>query len=98
MAGNLQDGKGRFTVNRTTSSDIVKIFTFSIQDTGLRAIKITQLSLISFQTCLQKLSVLSIRDNQIVTLSARSPYNALSGCTLRTSKEETGPSDDRNAK
>lgn len=34
------------------------------------------------QTCREKLSVLSAADNQIVTLSARSPYNALSGCSI----------------
>lgn len=34
------------------------------------------------QTCRDKLSVLSVADNQIVTLSARSPYNTLSGCTI----------------
>lgn len=39
------------------------------------------------QTCKEKLSVLSVPDNQIVTLSARSPYNHYSGCTLRSSKE-----------
>lgn len=38
------------------------------------------------KTCAEKLSVLSVRDNQIVTLSPRSPYNLYSGCTLRTSK------------
>jgi hypothetical protein len=36
------------------------------------------------KTCQQKASVLSVHDNQIVTLSARSPYFMKSGCTLRT--------------
>lgn len=36
----------------------------------------------NFQTCREKLSVLSRIDNQIVTLSARSPESALSGCTI----------------
>lgn len=35
-----------------------------------------------FQTCREKLSVLSRIDNQIVTLTARSPDSALSGCTI----------------
>lgn len=35
-----------------------------------------------FQTCREKLSVLSRIDNQIVKLSARSPDNVLSGCTI----------------
>lgn len=37
---------------------------------------------VCFQTCRDKLSVLSIHDNQIVTLSARSPMSVLSGCTI----------------
>lgn len=36
----------------------------------------------NFQTCREKLSVLSRIDNQIVTLTARSPESALSGCTI----------------
>ncbi|KAG5677803.1 hypothetical protein PVAND_007531 [Polypedilum vanderplanki] len=41
------------------------------------------------KTCQEKISVLSVQDNQIVTLSARSPYFIKSGCTLRTvSKNE----------
>uniref|UniRef100_A0A1B0CVQ4 Putative membrane protein n=1 Tax=Lutzomyia longipalpis TaxID=7200 RepID=A0A1B0CVQ4_LUTLO len=39
------------------------------------------------KTCEQKLGVLSAADNQIVTLSAKTPYNYLSGCTLRSSLE-----------
>ncbi|KAL7046992.1 hypothetical protein ACKWTF_002762 [Chironomus riparius] len=37
------------------------------------------------KSCQEKSSVLSVLDNQIVTLSARSPYYIKSGCTLRTS-------------
>lgn len=36
------------------------------------------------KTCQEKVSVLSANDNQIVTLSARSPYFMKSGCGLRT--------------
>ncbi|XP_059608160.1 transmembrane protein 145-like [Phlebotomus argentipes] len=39
------------------------------------------------KTCEQKLAVLSAADNQIVSLSAKTPYNYLSGCTLRSSLE-----------
>lgn len=39
------------------------------------------------QTCQEKLNVLSIRDNQIVTLSSKAPHNIYSGCTLRSSKD-----------
>lgn len=38
----------------------------------------------SSKTCQEKVSVLSAQDNQIVTLSAKSPYFIKSGCTLRT--------------
>lgn len=41
------------------------------------------------KTCQEKLSVLSIRDNQIVTLSPKPPHNIYSGCTLRSSKDRT---------
>ncbi|XP_055839460.1 transmembrane protein 145-like [Episyrphus balteatus] len=37
------------------------------------------------KTCAQKLSVLHPQDNQIMTLSAKSPHNIISGCALRTS-------------
>lgn len=37
------------------------------------------------KTCREKVSVLSEMDNQIVTLSAKSPYFLKSGCSLRTS-------------
>lgn len=38
--------------------------------------------MLSLQSCHQKLSVLSIEDNQIIKLSARSPYNVWSGCRI----------------
>lgn len=38
----------------------------------------------SSKTCQEKVAVLSAQDNQIVTLSAKSPYFIKSGCTLRT--------------
>lgn len=41
----------------------------------------------SGKTCKDKLNVLSLRDNQIVTLSSRPPHNLYSGCTLRSSKD-----------
>lgn len=41
------------------------------------------------KTCQEKLSVLSVRDNQIVTLSPKPPHNIYSGCTLRSSKDPT---------
>lgn len=41
------------------------------------------------KTCQEKLSVLSARDNQIVTLSPKTPHNIYSGCTLRSSKDPT---------
>uniref|UniRef100_A0A1B0D2C2 Uncharacterized protein n=1 Tax=Phlebotomus papatasi TaxID=29031 RepID=A0A1B0D2C2_PHLPP len=60
------------------------------------------------KTCEQKLSVLSAADNQIVTLSAKNPYNYLSGCSLRSSLEvdedarpptkSQNPSEDQNPK
>lgn len=34
------------------------------------------------KSCMQKLAVLSIQDNQIIRLSARSPNNVLSGCRI----------------
>lgn len=36
------------------------------------------------KTCHQKVAVLSPNDNQIVTMSAKSPYFLKSGCTMRT--------------
>lgn len=41
------------------------------------------------KTCKEKLSVLSLRDNQIVTLSSRPPHNLYSGCTLRSTHPTT---------
>lgn len=43
----------------------------------------------SGKTCHEKLEVLSVRDNQIVTLSPKAPHNIYSGCTLRSSKDPT---------
>lgn len=43
----------------------------------------------SSKTCQEKVSVLSAQDNQIVTLSAKSPYFIKSGCTLRTASSST---------
>jgi hypothetical protein len=41
------------------------------------------------KTCSQKVSVLSAIDNQIVTLSAKSPHFMKSGCTLRTASSSS---------
>lgn len=41
------------------------------------------------RSCKDKLNVLSVHDNQIVTLSAKQPHNLLSGCILRSNKIST---------
>uniref|UniRef100_A0A182W9B8 Uncharacterized protein n=1 Tax=Anopheles minimus TaxID=112268 RepID=A0A182W9B8_9DIPT len=45
------------------------------------------------KTCTEKLSVLHPEDNQIVTLSPRTPYNLYSGCHLRTPTPKESPDD-----
>uniref|UniRef100_A0A182PW69 Uncharacterized protein n=1 Tax=Anopheles epiroticus TaxID=199890 RepID=A0A182PW69_9DIPT len=45
------------------------------------------------KTCTEKLSVLHPEDNQIVTLSPRTPYNLYSGCHLRTPTAKESPDD-----
>uniref|UniRef100_A0A182NPE1 Uncharacterized protein n=1 Tax=Anopheles dirus TaxID=7168 RepID=A0A182NPE1_9DIPT len=45
------------------------------------------------KTCTEKLSVLHPEDNQIVTLSPRTPYNLYSGCHLRTPSAKESPDD-----
>ncbi|KFB47460.1 hypothetical protein ZHAS_00015408 [Anopheles sinensis] len=45
------------------------------------------------KTCMEKLSVLHPEDNQIVTLSPRTPYNLYSGCFLRTPTPKESPND-----
>uniref|UniRef100_A0A182JN44 Uncharacterized protein n=1 Tax=Anopheles atroparvus TaxID=41427 RepID=A0A182JN44_ANOAO len=45
------------------------------------------------KTCTEKLSVLHPEDNQIVTLSPRTPYNLYSGCFLRTPTPKESPND-----
>uniref|UniRef100_A0A182KEC1 Uncharacterized protein n=1 Tax=Anopheles christyi TaxID=43041 RepID=A0A182KEC1_9DIPT len=45
------------------------------------------------KTCSEKLSVLHPEDNQIVTLSPRTPYNLYSGCHLRTPTAKESPDD-----
>lgn len=57
-----------------------KVFLFSINKTHYYN---NMSNYIHKQNCQQKLSVLSAIDNQIVTLSPRSPYNVISGCTTR---------------
>ncbi|XP_049547610.1 transmembrane protein 145-like [Anopheles darlingi] len=45
------------------------------------------------KTCTEKLAVLHPEDNQIVTLSPRTPYNVYSGCLLRTPTPKEQPND-----
>lgn len=47
------------------------------------------------KTCQEKVAVLSPGDNQVVTLSARSPYFIKSGCTLRAAS--TPPSEGKDS-
>lgn len=47
----------------------------------------------SFQTCQERLSVLSVIDNQIVSLSAREPRNPSANCTIMKKKAFRPPFD-----